>query len=81
MFVLTFLRATFMLLLMFEWLLERPQSKFSFSIIVFVMIEIINKEEGDACSQRIMCFLPLTDNTFGMAAIWVSTGVFESRPY
>lgn len=44
------------------------------------MIEIINKDEGDVCSQRIMCFHQLTDNTFCMAAIWVSTGVAAPRP-
>lgn len=80
MFVLTLLRATFVLLLMFGWLLNRHQSKFSYSIIAFVMIEIINKEEGDACSQRIVCFRHLTDNTFGVAAIWVSVSVVAPRP-
>lgn len=69
-----------MLLLMFGRLLNEHQSKFSYSIIVFVMSEIINKEGGDVCSQRIMCFHQLTDNTFGMAAIWVSTGVVAPRP-
>lgn len=44
------------------------------------MIEIINKDEGDVCSQRITCFRPLADNTFGMAAIWVSTTVVAPRP-
>lgn len=58
-----------MLLLMFGWLLNRHQSKSSYSVIAFVMIEIINKEERDVCSQRTMCFRHLTDNTVGVAAI------------
>lgn len=46
------------------------------------MIKIINKVEGDACSQVAMCFRHLTDNTtFGMAAIWMSGSVAEPRPY
>lgn len=38
-----------MLLLLFGWLMNTHQSKVSYSIIAFVMIEIINKEEGDVC--------------------------------
>lgn len=67
-----------MLLLMFCWLLKRHQSKFSYPIIAFVMIEIINKEDRDACSQKIMCFCHLTDNTFGVAAIQVSISATPS---
>lgn len=45
------------------------------------MIKIINKVEGDACSQVVMCFRHLTDNTtLGMAAIWMSGSVTEPRP-
>lgn len=58
-----------MLLLVFGWLLHWHQSKFSHSIIAFVMIEIINKEVGDVCPERTMCFRHLTDNTVGVAAI------------
>lgn len=69
-----------MLLLMFGWLLNRHQNKFSHSIAAFVMIEIINKEEGDVCSQRNMCFHRLTDNTVGVAATWVSISAVTPRP-
>lgn len=44
-----------MLLLVFHWLLN-SQSKYSYSETGFVMIEIINKEEGDVYSLQIMCF-------------------------
>lgn len=69
-----------MLLLVFGWLLNRHQSKFSYSMIAFVMIEIINKEVGDVCPKRTMCFHHLTDNTVGVAAIWVSISVAVPRP-
>lgn len=68
-----------MLVLRFDWLLSRHQCKNSYSIVAFVMIEIINKEEGDVGSKRVTCFHLLTDNTVGMAAIWVSNSVVVPR--
>lgn len=65
---------------MFGWLLYTHQSKFSYSVNAFVMIEIINKEEGDVRSQRTMRFHLLSDNTVGVAAVWVSISVVAPRP-